>query len=406
MKIGILGAGQLGVMLAESAWNRGHQVIFYDPNPSAPGHARSPASVCAPWTDVKALQDFFGQADVVTYEFENIKIDLLDYVQSTSQKPVYPSIEVLEMTQNRKMEKEFLKVHGLPSAWWCYFATASDLKIAQSALSWPKNVVFKTATGGYDGKGQWVLRGLADRHAFVEQMQKSPSLFPLVAEELLPLKTEVSCIVGRSQSGQCVVFPVFENYHSKQILDTTLMPAYGISEKVQEKIREISTICAHKLGLVGLLTTEFFICDGGHEAWASKGRGVSCDGVEIFVNEFAPRPHNSGHVTRGGCQVSQFDVHVEAITGLSLTQPKLLFPGETSAMGNLLGEIFMAQDVKNGVLPLNGIYDQADVLNVLLYGKTEAQVGRKMGHFVLKSRDPEHAMQCVQKVRTYLSQAK
>lgn len=386
--IGILGGGQLGCMLAESLHRWGATVRFYDPDFNAPGKHRSPFFTCAAWTDGTKLSEFFQSCDVVTYEFENVAVDLLDAASQASGVSLWPSATLLATTQNRVAEKLFFAKHSLPHAGFDIIATEDDLQSHSGSLE-PR--ILKTARGGYDGKGQWMLRKSHDWAQCLTQFRHATGSFPLcVLEQVVPLWREASCIVARSINGHCEAFTIFENVHENHILAATLCPT-RIPAATQALMQKIATDCAHSLNVVGLLTVEFFLS----ETPAPHSNGVMTDGLYLYINELAPRPHNSGHITRTACNESQFDAMARVLLGLPLLRPQMV-NAQVHAMGNLMGELWPSE---HGQLPVEQFGLLENINEVVLYGKNSARPGRKMGHFTLQANSSEQALEQIASVK-------
>jgi 5-(carboxyamino)imidazole ribonucleotide synthase len=364
--VGILGGGQLGAMLARAIFDLGGDVAIFEPESLAPACRQARNVVNASWDDAAALEKFFADCDVVTYETEHIETAALKLLAANDK--LRPSLAVLETTQHRHHEKRFLADQKLPHAAFVAVASPADLKSAANSVGFP--CIAKTARGGYDGKGQFFLRAETDVDAAIAAL---PHDMPCVVEEALELLLEASCIVARTPDRTEVVFPIFENMHDAHILDVTVVPA-RISAEVANELLQISLQAARALDVTGLLTTEFFLA----KPTARSKRVV--DGVAIYVNEFAPRPHNSGHVTRALCSSSQFDLLARLLLDAPLTAPRV-DTSVTYCMANLLGESWGTE--KTTPLDLGAWREYPDVVEVALYGKRDAQPRRKMGHFVV-----------------------
>jgi 5-(carboxyamino)imidazole ribonucleotide synthase len=407
-KVGILGAGQLGCMLASSLEKWGAEVTFFDPNPDSPGRLRTPHFICAAWDDLPELEKFFRQVDAVTYEFENVDTRYLSEVSARTQTPLLPSSDVLKVTQSRATEKSFLCQNEIPCAPFRVVENLQDLvylqeEIASLALAHKTftPLIAKTLRGGYDGKGQ-----LRISHNDQSQWQKVAALLPCVVEECLVLQGEVSVIVGRTATGEAVSFPPFENQHSNQILDVTLFPVQSFPPEVCYNLEKIASLCAEKLRVVGLLTTEFFLSQRpsflqGLQGWNGGLKAVG--GVFFGVNEFAPRPHNSGHITRSACFVNQFDLHARILLGLGLPPRSHLEPVREGvfAMGNLLAQHWPAQAHGNSSLTFSEVSGPMAPLEVTLYGKTELKPGRKMGHLNVWAPTLHEAVRSIEQARQH-----
>ena len=347
--IGILGSGQLGRMLTEAAHRLGYKVLIYGPLEATVPPAAQVADgfIAADYTDANALAEFAKQVDVVTLEFENIPSEPLEIL--TKQVPLYPRPEVLHITQHRLREKTWLNEHGFPVVPFRCADSPAQLEQAVSALGFP--CVVKTVGFGYDGKGQLKLTQPADLAKAAELFDTTSGA--VIVEAWISHQCEVSVIVARPVTAEPVAFPVFENRHVNHILDTTLFPA-SISEPLQTQAQQLAITIANTLDAVGLLTVEFF---------------VTADNT-LLVNELAPRPHNSGHITMTACNVSQFDQHIRAITGQPLLTPTITSPG---VMWNILGDALQTSADWDALT-------QWPNVSVYQYGKAIAKPGRKMAH--------------------------
>ena len=341
-KIGIVGGGQLGQMIALSAREMGFQVGVLDPDPHCPTAPIADKHVVASYDDSAALDELAGWADVLTYEFENVDADALDSVAHLV--PIPQGTKLLRTSQDRRAEKEFFTSIGVPVARWEKVEGGADLEQAVSHIGYP--CVLKSARGGYDGKGQVVLRSPAD----LPEAEALADRQPCVLEELVEFESEISAIVSGG-SGSFVVFPLVQNEHRSGILHQSVMPA-PVADATAKAATDIARKIATELDLAGTLAIEMFVCKEGG----------------VLVNEMAPRPHNSGHATIEACDFSQFDLHVRGICGWPLPQPRLLEP---AVMVNVLGE------------HLEGATRFAlddPQWHFHLYGKQEVRDGRKTGH--------------------------
>ena len=328
-------------------------VTVLEPDPDSPARRRLPDVIVAGTDDPAALAALCERSDVVTYEFENIAVPPL--VPFAARHTFWPSLRVLEVSQDRALEKTFLRDHGFPVAEHVVVRPGEDVLAAAMGFGFP--AILKTARGGYDGKGQHRLRSVEDAHAVEGLPQPSGGW---VLERVVDIATELSCIVARAADGQAVTFPVLENLHRDHILDFTVLPA-RVPAAVAEAARTTALAVAEQLGVVGLLTVEFFVAKDG----------------TLHVNELAPRPHNSGHITRQACSLSQFDALARVLVGAPLVEPRLLGPGGF-CMANLLGDVWLAQG--RPTLDLSAWASHPHVIDVYLYGKREARPKRKMGH--------------------------
>jgi 5-(carboxyamino)imidazole ribonucleotide synthase len=394
--VGILGGGQLGLLLAHSLTRLGAKVVVYDPDPGAPARRVAWKSFQAAWTDLNSLKEFASLCDVITYEFENVEIAGLRKLDG--KVPICPSLDVLATTQDRVLEKQFLVQNDLPVAAFDVVNSYEELDKIKDGITFP--CILKTATGGYDGKGQFVFKNASDLKAFVAE-RPLPHLRAVI-EEQLALVMELSCIVARSKSADedtpAQIFPVMQNVHSKQILDTTVMPA-DISPALAVVVKDIALVAAEQLDLVGLLTCEFFVTrDPGQGR-----RAVEVDGYYVFVNEFAPRPHNSGHITMNATSISQYDLLARVLLDVPLVEPRLLASGYY-CLANLLGEVWLAQGTDKGPeLDLQALKFHPDIIDLVIYGKESARAGRKMGHVVGYGATADSAIAAVKDVRAALA---
>lgn len=357
--LGLLGGGQLGRMFTLAARNLGYRVHALDPGHDCPAGQVADLEIRAAYNDVYAAQALARGVDVVTVEFENIPAETLEAVATL--RPMHPGARVLHTVQHRLREKRFLSEHGFPVTPFREINTEVDLREAAAALGFPS--VLKTASFGYDGKGQVKLAAGADI---------SPAFAALggqqgILEAWVPFELECSVVCARSSAGETSVWPVAENAHRNHILDTTIFPA-RIPDEVARRAQAMALSIAAALEVVGMLTVEFFLKPGG----------------ELLVNELAPRPHNSGHASIDACATSQFEQQVRAVCGLPLGDTALLRP---AAMANLLGDLWPDK----GEPAWERLLAHRDV-KLHLYGKTEARPGRKMGHLTALADTPEAAL--------------
>lgn len=346
--IGIIGGGQLGQMMAISAIYMGHKVVTLDPSADCPA-SRVSDMIVAAYDDVAALKELADRCDVLTYEFENVDADGLDAVITEGQLP--QGTDLLRISQNRITEKNFLaNKAGVKVAPYQVVKSAADL----DEIDLSKNYVLKTATGGYDGHGQIVIKSEADLAA----ARELASAYDCVLEEFVAFDLEVSVIVSGNQK-EFTVFPVQENIHRNNILSKTIVPA-RISKELAEKAKAMALEIAKQLNLAGTLCVEMFATPD-----------------DILVNEIAPRPHNSGHYSIEACDFSQFDTHILGVLGLPLPAITLHAP---AVMLNVLGQHMDAaqQFVANN-----------PSAHLHLYGKLEAKQNRKMGHVTVFSDVPD-----------------
>ncbi|WP_158745966.1 5-(carboxyamino)imidazole ribonucleotide synthase [Acidisphaera sp. L21] len=341
--IGIVGGGQLGRMSAMAAARLGYRCHILTPEEDSPASQVSARTFLGDYEDQALLRAFAESVDVVTFEFENVSAEGLDLLQSI--RPVRPSPNVLRISQDRVVEKTFLNDAGVATASWLEIKSRAALHAAVARVGLPG--LLKTTRGGYDGKGQAMLRSVCDLNDMWEEMAPKP----LILEALVKFEREISVIVARGLDGRAVAFDPVENRHRDGILDLTLAPA-PITPETAANATRVALKVADALDLVGVLAVEMFVlADGG-----------------VLVNEIAPRPHNSGHWTIDACPASQFEMHIRAVAGLPL--PPAVRHSD-AVMKNLVGPEEVAQ--WPAILGTPGLVPH-------LYGKAEARPGRKMGH--------------------------
>jgi 5-(carboxyamino)imidazole ribonucleotide synthase len=344
--IGILGGGQLGRMLALAAARLGLHCHIYSPEKDSGAFEVVRASTCAAYEDETALAKFAASVDVITYEFENVPAKTAAFL--AKRKPVFPDPHVLELTQDRLIEKNF--IDGLKIAVAPYAAVHSASQLAAGLEKVGRPAVLKTTTMGYDGKGQVKIMPGDDANAAWRKLKNAPCIL----EGFIKFEREVSVIAARSADGHVECFEVTENEHRDHILKISTVPA-KVSPALAVEAKRIATKIAKAFDYVGVFAVEMFVVKtGGKQA--------------VLVNEIAPRVHNSGHWTIDGATVSQFEQHIRAVAGWPLAKPIRL--GRKVEMTNLIGS-----DVNEtqGWLTVPGA-------SVHLYGKTDARPGRKMGH--------------------------
>ncbi len=386
--VGILGGGQLGAMLAERLLARGARVRVFDPDPRAPGIVRCAGhATVAPWSDAAALARFARGCEVLTCEFENVPAAAAEV--AARHAPLAPDARVLAIAQHRIHEKEFLQKEGFPLARFAAIRRAEELRGAAEALGYP--LVVKTASGGYDGKGQRTVTTPDELAGFARDARRAGfGDVGFVLEERIDLALEISCIVARSALGEEVVFPVIENLHRDHALEFSVVPA-RVAPAVAGAAQRIAIAAARALGVVGLLAVEFFVA----RTAPRSERVETIDGAHLLVNEIAPRPHNSGHVTRVACSMDHFDALARVLLGVPLEQPVPLHAG-AFCMGNLFGEHW-----RDGApTPALAAARQGGSLReVVLYGKDEARPRRKMGHFCVHAATADAALATARALR-------
>lgn len=347
--IGIIGGGQLGKMMAQSAQKMGYKVIVLDPNEDCPCRYVAYQFIHANYDDEQALNQLGENSDVVTYEFENISSEQLKKLTKLYHIP--QGYQAIELLQDRLTEKQTLLEANTQIVPFVQIQTNQDLLKAIEKLGFP--FIVKTRFGGYDGKGQILVRNDSELDEAYQLVEKQEC----VAEQYLDIQKEVSLTVTIGNEQQTTYFPLQENEHQNQILFKTVVPAR--SDKENEARKEVEKI-TRAIHFVGTFTVEFFIDKENN----------------LYVNEIAPRPHNSGHYSIEACDYSQFDTHILAITGQKLPQAiELLKP---TVMMNLLG-----RDLDL----LENEFSRHPDWHIHIYGKKERKPDRKMGHMTLLTDD-------------------
>jgi 5-(carboxyamino)imidazole ribonucleotide synthase len=358
--LGILGGGQLGRMFALAAKRMGYRVVTLEPTPDSPCGQVADAQIRADYADEKALRELAARCDAVTYEFENIDARAVEFLEGIG-KAVHPDSRVLRVSQDRLLEKTFLRDAGLGVTPFRAVGSAAELAAAAAEIGLP--AVIKTVRGGYDGKGQAVVNDLAAAEAAFARLHRGA---PLIWEKKVGFVKELSVMACRGQDGAAVAYPVSENVHVDNILDTGMVPA-AVPPAVAAKARAMAEAVGDGLRIVGAYCVEMFLDAHG----------------ELLVNEIAPRPHNSGHYTLDACLCSQFEQQVRAMCGLPLGSTAILKP---SAMVNILGD--GRGDTLHGVAELL----RRPAVAFHLYGKARAPAKRKMGHFTVLGETAEAAL--------------
>ena len=349
--IGIIGGGQLGKMMAVAAKQMGYKVAVVDPVKDSPCGQIADIEITAQYNDREAIQKLAGVSDIITYEFENIDYEALNWLKEHAYLP--QGSELLLITQNRETEKKAIQSAGCQVAPYRIVNSGRELEEAVQALGLP--AVLKTCRGGYDGKGQFVIKEEGQTDEAAALLENGTCIL----ESWVSFRMELSVIVTRSVHGEISTFPAAENIHKNNILFQSIVPARA-EETVQKRAEALAVQLAEKLELVGPLAVEMFVTEDG----------------DLLINELAPRPHNSGHYTLDLCETSQFEQHIRAVCGLPLGRTDLLKPG---MMVNLLGDEVKLAEEHTELLREAKLY---------LYGKHEIKKGRKMGHITFL-REPD-----------------
>ena len=366
--IGILGGGQLGRMTAMAARSMGYRVQVMDPDPSCPARFVVDACFVGSWEDAKAAADLARGCDVITLEIEQISLASLD--AAARHAPVRPGREILGMVQHRIRQKKWLRDQGFPVGAYREVYSQQDLLQAVAALG--SRIFLKRAQGGYDGRGQVKLEPGSD----VAEAWRALGEQPCVAEQAFDLEYEISVMVARNPSGEVVAYPAARNHHEQQILVWSAMPS-SIPPALEKRAQELATTMAQQLRLEGLLAVEMFV---------TKGDG-------LYVNELAPRPHNSYHASQRCCVTSQFEQAVRAVCDLPLGDVRIMRP---AAIANLLGDLWIEGEPR---------FERAlavPEVSLHLYEKHTARAGRKMGHLSATADTAEEAVARVLEARNRL----
>jgi len=366
--LGVLGSGQLGRMFAIAARRMGYRVHTLSPESDSPTGQVADQEITASYEDLDAVSEFSKRVSVVTFEFENVPSATAEVASRFA--PVRPAGQVLHVSQHRLREKSYLAEHGFPVTPFRAVRSAEELQIAIRELGCP--AVLKTAGWGYDGKGQAKIHSESEASSAWERLGTNEAIL----EGFVDFRLEVSVIGARGVDGQFAHFGLLENSHSNHILDVTVAPA-RVSARVALEAEAIARGVLESLDVVGVLCVEMFLTHDDR----------------LLINELAPRPHNSGHLTFDANVTSQFEQQVRAICGLPLGSTELLRP---AAMANLLGDVW-----ENGE-PRWAEALQLPEVKLHLYGKSSARVGRKMGHLTAMANSVEEAERVVREARRRL----
>jgi 5-(carboxyamino)imidazole ribonucleotide synthase len=362
--IGILGGGQLGRMMILAGRKLGYRFVTLDPAVDCPGGQVADHHIVGAYHDLQAMKQLAERVDHVVYEFENMEPAMVRWLEGQTSVPQGSAL--LELTRHRLREKEALQRAGIPVARFSQVMSRGDLDEALHTIGLP--AVLKTVTAGYDGKGQWMLTSPQAVDALPEElfaMQRS-----YIVEQFVPFIKELSMVVARNAQGEVALFPPTLNLHRHHILHLSLVPA-PLAASVRTRVEQLGQRVAERLQVVGLIAVEMFLLADG----------------QLWVNELAPRPHNSGHYTYDVCCTSQFEQFLRAVVGLPLGSTQLFSP---AVMVNVLGEQVegLLQEMKH--LPAN--------MKVHWYGKKEAKPGRKMGHVTVVAKTVRAALQQLEQI--------
>ncbi len=369
--VGVLGSGQLGRMFAIAARRMGYRVHTLSPDSDTPTGQVSDYEVKADYTDLDAVAEFARGVQVVTFEFENVPAETAE--AASLYAPVRPSGAVLHTTQHRLREKIFLQSQGFPVAPFRHITSLENLRDALREMSCP--AILKTAGFGYDGKGQTKILSADDAEKAFDALDGQEA----VLEAFIDFEREVSVVAARGSDGEFEHYGVIENQHTPQhILDVSIAPSPHVPAPLEREAVEIARSVLDSLEVIGVMCVEFFVTRDGR----------------LLINELAPRPHNSGHLTFDACVTSQFEQQLRAVCGLPLGSTELLRP---VAMANLLGELWHEGREPDWRAALSH-----PSIKLHLYGKTDARRGRKMGHLVALANTATEAALTVVSARDML----
>ncbi len=357
------------MMAVREAHRMGYRTVVLDPAADCPASNLATEIITADFTDQNAAELLSTKSDVVTYEFENVNAETVEHIERTT--TVRPDSTILRMAQNRRLEKEELARRGFPTVRFLSAQGRSEIEKSISTIGLP--VVIKTATSGYDGKGQAVLKTQDDVKAF--RVTAGDGVL-YVIEEFLSLHCELSVIAVRSAEGVVTSFPVSQNEHRDNILHKSVVPA-PVPGPLIAQAELLGRTIIESFGMVGVLCIEMFVTRDGR----------------LLVNELAPRPHNSGHYTIDACSISQFEALVRAVCGLPIPQPRLLAP---CTMINILGKHLQRLDMAQLL--------QTEGAKLHLYGKTKSEPKRKMGHITVLGTTPEEVKKKTERIEQLIGE--
>lgn len=362
IRIGIIGGGQLGKMIAQEAKRMSFKIIILDPCKDCPASSVSDEIIHADFKDESAIRKLARMSDVLTYEIELANSNALKVLES-QKYPVFPAPVTLEIIQNKFRQKSFLKENGIAVPEFDLVKSVECLKNLCSDYGLP--AMLKACEDSYDGRGNFLISSM-------DKTQEAFDFFhgkECMLEKFIPFIKEISIMVARNSDGQIVSFPVAENIHSNNVLDMTIVPA-RISKKVSIKAKRIAQKTMGALKGAGIFGIEMFVTKD----------------EDVIVNEIAPRPHNSGHYSIEACSISQFEQHIRAILDLPLADPQLLTP---SVMVNILGS-----EHHNGTYKIEGLSKLMSIPGIKLhiYGKKISKPRRKLGHITVTAQNVQEAI--------------
>jgi 5-(carboxyamino)imidazole ribonucleotide synthase len=369
IRVGIIGGGQLGKMIANEAKRMSLKIIVLDPTEGCPASSIADEQIVADFKDENAIMLLAAKSDVLTYEIELANSAALKTLE-LRRYPVRPAPETLHIVQNKFRQKSFLRHHKIDVA--DFEAVRSEDHLYELCENFGFPVMLKACENSYDGRGNFVITSRKQVHEAFNIFSKNE----LMVEKFVPFTKEISIMVARNPSGQVASFPVAENIHKNGILDTSIVPA-RINPKVELKAKRMAEMTMEVLKGAGIFGIEMFVTRD----------------EDVLINEIAPRPHNSGHYTNEACSVSQFEQHLRAVLDWPLSKPELLCP---AVMVNILGNEHLS-----GSYAMKGLRRLLSVPGVKLYvyGKMTSRPGRKLGHITATGRTVEEAFMRATKAR-------
>lgn len=395
LSIGIVGGGQLGKMLAMEAKRLSIRVNVLDPSDDCPASMLADELIVASFNDAEAIERLAGMSDAVTYEIELADADILTSLERKGYK-VRPPADALRIVQDKFMQKYMLSKSNIPVAESFTVNSIDDLHSIAKSIGYP--VMLKVKRGGYDGRGNILVKGYDDptNDRIARFVASKGGWGSVYVERFIPFIKEVSVIVARSSNEEVVAYPVAENVHDNGILDTSMVPA-RIPEELAYKARRVAMDVIKALDGIGVFGVEMFVTESDGES--NSGNNISNgddDGYSVLVNEVAPRVHNTGHYTIEACNVSQFEQHIRAVLDLPLIEPRMVC--KAAVMINILGN-----DSINGYYAIDGIerimYMDA---KIHIYGKRSNKGRRKLGHITLVGDDLDDLLKSAMQIKSAL----
>ncbi len=370
-KIGIVGGGQLGRMLTDAAHKLGFSVIILDPTPNSPAGQVADEQIVGSFKDEKKIKELAKKVDFLTFE---IKIANAEILSNLSKKlKVNPSAKTLTIIKDKLLQKEFLNNAKVPTAEYIKIMTKKDIITAGKKFGYP--LMLKARFDSYDGRGNMLIKNKNQIDSATAKLKGRL----LYVERYVPFIKELAVMIARGTKGQIKIYPVVETSHIRNICDKVIAPA-PVSLLVQKKARSVALNVLKYLKGAGVFGIEMFLTDGN----------------KVFVNEIAPRVHNSGHYTIEACKTSQFEQHIRAVTGMSLGSTKMVV--KSALMVNILGE-------SSAKAELSGLDDALAIPNtkVHIYGKAETRIDRKMGHITVVGNTSKETLRKALMARKYIT---